>query len=122
MNVYNSNSKINQKKMQMLNFHVLNNEDIFDPTEYNLEYKTALNLIKNKDYNSALKIFEEMINNIPPNELLERISFYLGEIYYIKADFYKSYIYLLYSNDKYKNESQPFLTSIELNIFSKLER
>jgi len=120
--LYDKYSNNYQKALQTINFKILNNEDIYEPNEYKVEYKSAIGFIRNKDFISSQKIFEEIIKNILPDELMERVSYYLGLIYYQNGDFYKSYMYLIYSNEKYKNEVNSYLKSIELNIFSKLER
>lgn len=120
--LYNEYASKNQEKIQRLNFHILNNEEIYEPKEYLNEYNTALNYIKNNEYDKALIIYQEIIKEILPDDLLERVSYYIGMINYIKGNFYISYLYLIYPYDKYRKEIFPYLNSIYYNIFSTLER
>ncbi|MCK4796794.1 MAG: hypothetical protein KAT05_05390 [Spirochaetes bacterium] len=121
-NVFTDFMKNKQKDLQYLGFHILNNEDIYVPEEYKLEYNNAISYIKNKKYNLALNILEEIINEILPDDLLQRVSYYVGLIYYTKSDFYMSYVYLILAYDSYRKEVLPYLESIYLKIFEKLER
>ncbi len=120
--IYNNYIKEKQEKLQILNFHILNSEEIYEPKEYVTEYKTALDHLKNKEYDKALVIYQEIIKEILPEDLLERVSYYIGMIYYSKGSFYISYLYLIYPYDNYRKEILPYLNSIYLNIFSALER
>lgn len=120
--IYNNYIKEKQEKLQLLNFHLLNTEEIYEPKEYVNEYNNALNYIKKTEYDKALVIFQELIKEILPEDLLKRVSYYMGMIYYSKGNFYISYLYLIYPYDNYRKEILPYLNSIYLNIFNALER
>jgi hypothetical protein len=119
--VFNQFMKENEKNLLKLNFHILYNEDIFEVKEYSSEYKSALLYIQNKDYDKAQKILEELIREIMPDELLSRVSFYLGQIYYLKGNNYMAYLYFVYSYNSFKKEISPYLSSIYQQIFKSLD-
>lgn len=120
--IFSDLMKEKQAKLQKLDFHILYNEDIFFPKEYKVEYNTALDHIENNKYTEAKAIFEELIKEILPDDMLERVGFYLGLIYYSQGDYYMSYIHLILSYDTYRREVFPYLESIYQNVFAKLER
>lgn len=120
--IYSNSIKEKQEKLQILTFHILNSEEIYEPNEYINEYNNALNHIKNMEYDKALVILQELIKEILPEDLLERVSYYMGMIYYTKGNFYISYLYLIYPYENYRKEILPYLNSIYMNIFTALER
>jgi hypothetical protein len=120
--VYDETKKQKNNKLMPLDIHILNDEAIFETNDYNLEYKKMIDFLKNKKYDKALIICENLIKEILPDDLLKRISFYLGQLYYNKKNYYMSYIYLNYSFEAFKKETTPFLDSIYQNIFYSLER
>lgn len=111
-----------QKKKEILQVKILSNEQIFEPIEYKTEYKSAIELIKNQKYDEAFNILKDLINLILNEELLVRVSYYLGIMYYIKAEDYHSFIYLNYSYNNFKKEVEPYLESIYTLLFDKIER
>ena len=120
--LFDESMKNKQKALQLLDFHILNNEDIYEPKEYILEYNDALLYIQNKKFDTALYILEEIIKEMMPKEILQRVSYYIGLIYYLKGDFYISYVYLILAHDSFRKETLPYLESIYRQIFYKLER
>jgi|GEM_PF-1509396 len=120
--LYEDFNKEKQIKLQHLGIRYLNNEEIFETQEYSIEYKNAIKYMKNNNIESSLQIFEELIKEILPDELQLRVSYYIGIIYYIKGNYYMSYIYLNYAYDNFKKEITPYLNSIYFNIFESLER
>ena len=119
---YNKYVKEKQENLQKLPFHVLNDEDIYEPQEYKIEYKTAIIQIKMGEYDKALLLLEEVIKEILPDDLTKRVSYYIGLIYYTKENYYQSYVYLVTAYSSYRREVIPYFKSIYLNIFEKLER
>lgn len=111
-----------EKSKEMLPVKILNNEDAFEPTEFKNEYKNVIDLIKKQQYDSAQKILEDIINYMLPESLLARVSYYLGLIYYIKGELNLSFIYLNYSYNSFKTDIEPYLNSIYVILFDKLER
>lgn len=105
-----------------LKFHILNDEEVFEPKDYKIEYNNAISLIKNGDYNNALKNLEEILIENPPDYLKVRISYYIASIYYINEDYYKSYIYYMLCFDEFRKETLPYINSISNILFPTLER
>ncbi|MBN2544922.1 MAG: hypothetical protein JXB50_03930 [Spirochaetes bacterium] len=111
-----------KSKYNLLEANILNNEVIFETEDYKNEYKNAIIYFNNKEYDLALNIFENLTLELIPENLLNRISYYIGLLYYLKGNFYLSYIYLNYSYESFKKEVEPYLNSIYAIIFEKLER
>jgi len=111
-----------QIKVRHLDFRLLTDEEIYDPKEYSQEYSKIINYIKGNDYINAQSILENLIVETISDKLLKRLSYYLGLIYYLNGDYYKSYQYLVIPYDEYKKEIIPFLDSIYYNVFRNLER
>jgi len=111
-----------KSKFNLLETHILNNEEIFETEDYKNEYRNAIVYLNNKEFDPALNIFENLTMELISENLLNRISYYIGLIYYLKGNFYLSYIYFNYSYASFKKEVEPYLNSIHSIIFEKLER
>lgn len=105
-----------------LDFNMLKDEELFEAKNYKIEYNRALLFIRNKDYDNALNTLEEILIENPLDYLKVRISYYIATIYYIKGDYYKAYIYYIFSYNDFHKEIEPYLESISNIIFKKLER
>lgn len=109
-------------KSSHLPFHILSDEELYESKAFESEYSEAITLIKNSRYDEALPILESLLNESLSEELLKRVAYYTGAIYYHKGSFYKSYIYLVLPYESYRREVLPYLQSIYFNIYYSLER
>jgi hypothetical protein len=115
-------TKDTEEKIKRLDFHFLNDEEIFNAKDYALEYGKIMTYLKNKDYDNAEKYLTDILIETIPDYLLRRVSYYLGQIYYANGDYYKSYQYMILAYDDYRKEILPFVNSIYYNVFKNLER
>jgi len=120
--IYDECKKKYNEMIIPLQFHMLNDEELFEPKDYKIEYNRSISLIKTGDYNNALKTLEEILIENPPDYLKIRIAYYIATIYYITEDYYKSYIYYMLCFQYFRKETLPYINSISNILFPQLER
>lgn len=50
-------------------------------------YRTAFNLLKQRDYDAAVRAFEDLLARYPDGELADNARYWLGETNYVKRDY-----------------------------------
>ncbi len=120
--IYDETKAQKDEKTKSLEFKMLPDEEIFTTTDYAPEYKDIITNISSKNYDAALAIMENLLKEIIPDKLLVRLSYYIGEIFYYKKNYYMAYIYLNSAYDAYKKETVPYLNSIYEKVFYTLDR
>lgn len=118
--VQENHQKDLQQNIKHLDFHLLNDEAVFETEDYKEEYTAGLSYIENGKYDEALKILNKLVTESLPDDLFIRICYYIGSIHYNKGNFYQAYIYLNVSYESYKDEVKPYLESIYHNIFNSI--
>jgi hypothetical protein len=102
--------------------HILEDEEVYDAGDYGPEYVNAVSLIKRENLGSALAILEELITENLNEQFLERVSFYIGQIYFANGDYHTAYIHLAMAYSGYRKAVLPYLSVIHWQIFSQMER
>jgi len=122
IDVYNKYKKNELNNLKKISINLLPNEDFFEPEEFKIEYKTAINLLMSNKYSESLNIFEKLLTEKLASAMKIRVLYYIGVIKYFFGEYNQSLLYLLSPKDTFYKEVTPYINSIYAIIFPTFER
>ncbi len=105
-----------------IQFSMLEDEDLFlslNPTD---EYMKIISIIRSNSRREAIPMLESYIAEPLSDQMLSRLGYYLGALYYEAGDYYKAYIFLIMGYNNYKKECIRFFSSIYHNIYENVKK
>lgn len=113
--------KNSKDSLLFLPFPYLNDESIYLPAMFPEKYKEGIRCIVEGKKEEAISLFESVLSPKLPEELYDRLNYYLGMVYYSAGQYYNSYIYLNCAKERYRKETVPYLDSICKQLYKTFE-
>ena len=101
---------------------ILPDEKYYTPTEFDIPYKLALKLIRDKNYLEALTALRNLSSESLNVSMRDRILYYYGVVLFKQRDFNNAFINLNLASNTFLTESRPYLTAIAYEIYKTLEK